>query len=67
MMFLGGGLITGGIMTVNASGECSREACDDDDKCSWFGNMTTCTANDISCTDGPCSGPPEPPTDPVEY
>jgi len=62
-MFLGGGLITGGITNANASSECPRTACNGDD-CEWFGNMTKCEEVDGECTDLGNCGPP--PTDPVE-
>jgi len=54
-----GGLTTGGIMSANASGDCPREVCNDNEKCEWFGNMTTCTASDSECSDTTCEDPDE--------
>lgn len=60
--FLGGGLITGGIMSASAAGDCSREACNDANECQWYGNMTYCNDNDNGigddCDDGVCDERP---------
>lgn len=41
-VFLAGGLAVGDAINANAYQSCAREACNDDDECEWYGNMTTC-------------------------
>jgi len=57
LIFLMGGLVSGGIMSANASEDCTRSACNDNNECIWVSADVNCIADDSDCNDGPCSDP----------